>query len=63
MFPNMAQAIQQLKNYLCQKYNIPRDLNDPNEIINRLVISGQIPQARINEVYQTAQRMGYRPHQ
>lgn len=37
-------------------YNIPRNLNDPNAIIQHLMNSGQITQAQMNRAQQMAQR-------
>lgn len=33
---------------LSKRFNIPQNLNDPNEIIQHLLNSGQITQAQIN---------------
>jgi hypothetical protein len=32
------------------KFNIPQGMNNPNDIINHLVSSGQVPQARVNQI-------------
>lgn len=58
--PNMQQYIQQLQGMLSQRFGIPQEIiNDPDAIIDRLVSTGQIPQARVNQAYQQAQQMGY----
>lgn len=33
---------------LCQRFNIPQNLNDPNEIIQHLLNTKQISQAQVN---------------
>ena len=34
---------------LSQKYNIPQNLNDPNEIIQHLLNTGQVSQSQVNQ--------------
>ena len=34
---------------LSQKYNIPQNLNDPNEIIQHLLNTGQVSQLQVNQ--------------
>ncbi len=41
-----------------QGLNVPKNVNDPHEIANYLVSSGQIPQNVINQAMQVAQSMG-----
>ena len=35
---------------LSQRFNIPKDVNDPNEIIQHLLNTNQISQAQVNNV-------------
>lgn len=37
---------------LSRKYNIPQDMNDPNQILQHLLNSGQVTQEQINRVMQ-----------
>ena len=37
---------------LAKKYNLPNNLNDPNEIIQYLLNSGQITQQQVNQAMQ-----------
>lgn len=37
---------------LSQRYNIPQNLNDPNEIIQYLLNTGQVSQAQVNYAMQ-----------
>ena len=37
---------------LSQRYNIPGDLKDPNQIIQHLLNSGQVSQAQVNQAMQ-----------
>ena len=54
------QMVQQLKSnpmaMLARRFRLPQDLQDPNDIINYLVQSGQVSQQQINSAYQAAQR-------
>lgn len=59
---NPAQAISQLKqnpaSFLKQAgYNIPANANNPNEIIQHLLQSGQIPQSRLTAAQQMLSQM------
>lgn len=64
--PNLMQMVQQLKNNPMQflansRVKIPPNIgNDPNEILNHLVKSGQFSQQQINNAYQMASKMGFR---
>ena len=40
---NPMQAVQ-------SRFNIPQGMNNPNDIINHLVSSGQVPQAIVNQM-------------
>ncbi len=37
---------------LSQRFNIPQNMNDPNEILQHLLNSGQISQEQVNKVMQ-----------
>lgn len=37
---------------LSQRYNIPQNLNNPNEIIQYLLNTGQVSQAQVNQAMQ-----------
>ena len=37
---------------LSRKYNIPQDMNDPNQILQHLLNSGQVTQEQVNRVMQ-----------
>ena len=60
--PNqMMGMLQQLKanpmQFLLQRrMNIPQGVNNPQDIINHLLQTGQISQQQINQAYQMAQR-------
>ena len=56
---NMMQIFQmynQLKSnpvgMLSQRFNIPQNLNDPNEIIQHLLNTGQVSQSQVNQAMQ-----------
>lgn len=51
---NPVQFLMQRKMRLTQNVNV----NDPQAILNHLVISGQVSQDQINQAYQIMQRMG-----
>lgn len=38
------------KQALSRKFNIPQDMNNPNDIIQHLLNTGQVSQAQINNV-------------
>ena len=40
--------------------NVPNGMNNPQQIINHLMQSGQLPQSRLTMAMQMAQRMGLR---
>lgn len=61
MMNNPMQMLQQLKANPMQflqraGLNVPTNLNDPNEIIQHLMNSGQISQERYNQARQMAAR-------
>ncbi len=37
---------------LSQRYNIPQNLNNPNEIIQHLLNTGQVSQMQVNQAMQ-----------
>ena len=37
---------------LSRKYNIPQNLNDPNQIIQHLLNTGQVSQSQVNNAMQ-----------
>jgi hypothetical protein len=37
---------------LSQKFNIPNNMNDPNEIIQHLLNTGQVTQQQVNQAMQ-----------
>lgn len=61
---NPMQMVQQLKSNPAQMLNqahlnVPQNMmNNPQQIVNHLVQSGQIPQQRLQAAMQMAQRMG-----
>ena len=62
---NPMQMVQQLKQNPAQMLsqahlNVPQNMmNNPQQIVNHLVQSGQVPQDRLNAAMQMAQRMGF----
>lgn len=55
--PQMGQLVQQIKSnpaaMLQQRgFNIPAGLNNPQQIINHLISSGQVPQSRYTQLLQ-----------
>lgn len=53
---NMMQMVAQFKQnpmkMLMQKYNIPQNINDPQQIVKHLVDSGQVTQDQVNRAMQ-----------
>lgn len=53
---NFANMLQQLKQnpvaILSQKYNIPQNLNDPNQILQYLLSTRQVSQDQVNRAMQ-----------
>lgn len=37
---------------LSQRFNIPQNMNDPNEILQHLLNTGQVSQQRVNQMMQ-----------
>jgi len=44
--------IQTIMAMLQRRYNLPANLNDPNQILNHLVQTGQVSQAQIQQINQ-----------
>ena len=53
---NILQMVNQIKtnpvSVLSQRFNIPQNLNDPNEIIQHLLNTNQVSQAQVNNAMQ-----------
>ena len=46
------QFMQNPKQMLLQRYDIPQDLNNPNEIIQHLINTNQVSQQQVNNLMQ-----------
>lgn len=62
---NPMQMLSQLKQHPAEMlkqagYNIPDNLNNPQQIINHLLNSGQVNQGRVNMAQQMARQFGRR---
>lgn len=60
MFDNgLSQIKQNPRQIISQRFNIPNDLNcnNPNEVIQYLMNSGQISQGMLNQKYNQASQM------
>ena len=55
-FGNLMQMYQQLRQnpmqMLSRRFNIPPNMNDPQQIIQHLLNSGQVSQAQVNQIMQ-----------
>ena len=65
MMPNnMLQMLAQIKSnpmaVLGQRFNLPQNLNNPNDIIQHLLNTGQISQAQVNQAMQMRNMFGNR---
>jgi hypothetical protein len=53
---NMLNMLNQFKQnpmgMLSKRFNIPQDMNDPNQILQHLLNSGQVSQEQVNRVMQ-----------
>lgn len=53
---NLMQALMQIKQnpmaILGQRFNIPQNLNNPNDIIQHLLNTGQVTQEQVNQAMQ-----------
>lgn len=49
---NIIEMVNQIKTnpvlVLSQRFNVPQGLNDPNQIIQHLINTGQVSQAQVN---------------
>ena len=60
--PNQMEMLNKLRNdpvgVLKQSgYNIPAGMNNPRQIIQHLIQSGQVPNGRLNQIQQMAQSL------
>lgn len=59
--PDLMTALSQLKQnpsaVLGQRFNIPQDMTDPNEILQHLLTTGQVSQDQVNKLMQMRQFM------
>ena len=59
--PNLMTMLSQLKQnpaaVLGQKFNIPQNMTDPNEILQHLLTTGQVSQDQVNRLMQMRQFM------
>ena len=57
---NLLQMVQQLKSnpmaMLNQKFNLPQNLKDPQEIVQHLMNTGQVTQQQLNQAQQMAKQ-------
>ena len=63
MMPNnMLQMLAQIKSnpmaVLGQRFNLPQNLNNPNDIIQHLLNTGQVSQAQVNQAMQMKHLFG-----
>ena len=53
---NILQMVNQIKQnpmaVLSQRFNIPQNMNDPNQIIQHLLNTGQVTQQQVNNAMQ-----------
>lgn len=58
---NMINMLTQLKNnpvgLLSQKYNLPQGMNNPNDILQHLLNTGQVKQEQVNALMSNAQQL------
>jgi len=58
---NMINMLTQLKNnpigLLSQRYNLPQGMNNPNDILQHLLNTGQVKQEQINALMSNAQQL------
>lgn len=57
---NLLQMLGQLKSnpiqILGQRFNLPQNMNNPNEILQHLMNTGQVSQAQYNQAQQMAKK-------
>lgn len=58
---NMINMLTQLKNnpvgLLSQRFNLPQGMNNPNDILQHLLNTGQVNQEQINALMSNAQQL------
>ena len=58
---NMINMLTQLKNnpvgLLSQRYNLPQGMNNPNDILQHLLNTGQVNQEQVNALMSNAQQL------
>lgn len=58
---NMINMLNQLKNnpvgLLSQRFNLPQGMNNPNDILQHLLNTGQVNQEQINALMSNAQQL------
>ena len=58
---NMINMLTQLKNnpvgLLSQRYNLPQGMNNPNDILQHLLNTGQVKQEQVNALMSNAQQL------
>lgn len=58
---NMINMLTQLKNnpvgLLSQRYNLPQGMNNPNDILQHLLNTGQVKQEQVNALMNNAQQL------
>ena len=55
-----AQFIQNPMAMLMKRFNLPQNLNDPNEILNHLIKTGQVTQSQVDQAKQMLSNLGMR---
>ena len=64
-FANMMSMLSQIKSnpmsILSKKFNIPQNLNNPNDIIQHLMNTGQIDQSMYNKAANAVQQLQNNP--
>ncbi len=57
---NFQQFMQNPMGLLLQRFNIPQNVTDPQQIIQNLLNTGQISQDQLNRAVQTSKAMGFK---
>lgn len=57
---NFQQFMQNPMGLLLQRFNIPQGINDPQQIIQNLLNTGQITQDQVNKAMIMRQSMGFK---
>ena len=62
---NLMQALMQIKQnpiaVLGQRFNLPQNLSNPNDIIQHLLNTGQVTQEQVNQEYNQVMQMRNSP--